>query len=86
MAEINKTDKTETSEYNKEWARVKSRTLTLEQVWCIMNTYNVPLHTDAQATMIAHARPGTWTDRWVFIKQLFRKFKRGGIVDGSESL
>ncbi len=78
--------KLEVSKYNKEWARIKARTLTLEQVWAIMNTHNVPLHEEAQQAMIALARPGTTSDRWVFIKQLFRKFHKGGIIDGHESL
>lgn len=80
------TKKPEASKYNKEWARIKARTLTLEQVWAIMNEHNVPLHEDAQRSMIALARPGTLSDRWIFIKQLFRKFRKGGIIDGHESL
>lgn len=80
------TAKPKASEYNKEWARTKARTLTLEQVWSIMNTYNMPLNDDAQNAMIALARPGTWADRWVFIKQLIRKFRKGGLVNGNESL
>lgn len=80
------TAKPKASEYNKEWARTKARTLTLEQVWSILSAHNVPLHEDAQNAMIALARPGTWADRWVFIKQLFRKFRKGGLVNGNESL
>lgn len=87
MAEIKKKpDSGKTSEYNKEWARIKARTLSLEQVWGIMNAHNVPLSDDAQRAMIAVARPGTASDRWIFIKQLFRKFRKGGIIDGHESM
>lgn len=67
-----------------QWNRVKQKVLTLDEVWDILNKYDVAYSEAAQKAMELTAHEPVKCKPCVFcrIKQAFRKFAKGGIIDG----